>query len=504
LGLTIWYDEFSLTVGDSLHESIERGLSGSRFGIVVFSPAFFSKRWTRAELNGLFSKQILGQKVILPIWHNVSATDVLEEYPILADIVAIKSDGPLTEIARALVKVIRPELLRTSESAAAAAFASERLAIAVESDFPGYSIQVTTGASAPVPTAAADPTLLASLFRNGVRTDIHVKDPELLRGREPRIGLSFRESGVDKMLDAIKTGRAQEFLANEFAVLGGNFPLMPSIDELSDGTLQLKPRLNSAKPLEVRLELTHPNKNIQLPILYLQGTRAGTEEFELTVSHPQYPFTLAFVMSTAFLPEGQVDIHTAFSGFNFGKLAESIEILDLIADGAEIEIFQIFDGKRLVKLKANIKRDWIPEGIVQLVQEVAAIERFFGLSILWPSRITDEDVSRIHFVHSMITGEEIGTNLRLTSTSIIDAEVRKQLTTLTTGPVFLLIEPTDQSRVSPIFGVTIPVPRWGLQTAEVVAEDPGTLISELSKARDDDRIEIALRGQSSTYAVMLK
>ena len=35
LGATVWYDEFSLKLGDSLSASIDRGLAGSRYGIVV-------------------------------------------------------------------------------------------------------------------------------------------------------------------------------------------------------------------------------------------------------------------------------------------------------------------------------------------------------------------------------------------------------------------------------------------------------------------------------------
>ena len=35
LGLKVWYDEFSLKLGDSLSRSIDKGLSESTFGIVV-------------------------------------------------------------------------------------------------------------------------------------------------------------------------------------------------------------------------------------------------------------------------------------------------------------------------------------------------------------------------------------------------------------------------------------------------------------------------------------
>lgn len=90
-GFDIWYDEMTLKVGDSLRQSIDRGLSQSRFGIVVLSTAFFSKNWTQYELNGLVTREMTGGKVILPIWHKVSKDDVLAYSPTLADKVAINS-----------------------------------------------------------------------------------------------------------------------------------------------------------------------------------------------------------------------------------------------------------------------------------------------------------------------------------------------------------------------------------------------------------------------------
>lgn len=54
-GLRVWYDEFSLKLGDSLRRSIELGLTKSHFGIVVLSLAFFSKEWPQKELDGLIA-----------------------------------------------------------------------------------------------------------------------------------------------------------------------------------------------------------------------------------------------------------------------------------------------------------------------------------------------------------------------------------------------------------------------------------------------------------------
>jgi len=56
LGAAVWYDEFSLRLGDSLSASIDKGLAGSRYGIVVLSKAFIAKRWPQRELQGLVKR----------------------------------------------------------------------------------------------------------------------------------------------------------------------------------------------------------------------------------------------------------------------------------------------------------------------------------------------------------------------------------------------------------------------------------------------------------------
>ena len=42
-GFKVWLDDFELTLGDSLRRSIDCGLSQSKYGVVILSPAFFSK-----------------------------------------------------------------------------------------------------------------------------------------------------------------------------------------------------------------------------------------------------------------------------------------------------------------------------------------------------------------------------------------------------------------------------------------------------------------------------
>jgi hypothetical protein len=103
----VWIDETQIQVGDSLRQKIDQGLRRSRFGIVILSRSFLAGReWTERELNGLFVREEeAGEPRILPIWHDVTKSEVAAYSPILADKAALKSaDYTLDEMADLLVK----------------------------------------------------------------------------------------------------------------------------------------------------------------------------------------------------------------------------------------------------------------------------------------------------------------------------------------------------------------------------------------------------------------
>ena len=84
-GIKVWYDETSIKWGASIRQSIDNGLSHSRFGIVVISSVFLEKYWTNYEVDGLFQKEALnGSTVLLPIWHKVTKDKVLSKSATLA------------------------------------------------------------------------------------------------------------------------------------------------------------------------------------------------------------------------------------------------------------------------------------------------------------------------------------------------------------------------------------------------------------------------------------
>jgi hypothetical protein len=111
LGVSLWYDEISLRLGDSLSGAIDRGIAKSRNGIVVISPAFLQKKWPEAELHALNTRRIEDGLRLLPIWHNVDRPEVAAFSPMLADLWSLRTAGlSAQDVALAILAAIRPDL----------------------------------------------------------------------------------------------------------------------------------------------------------------------------------------------------------------------------------------------------------------------------------------------------------------------------------------------------------------------------------------------------------
>jgi hypothetical protein len=106
----VWFDEFSTTVGDSLRESIDKGLAACPKCIVILSPNFCDGNgWTAAECNGAFGRHVAaGGGVILPIWHQITKQQVADYSPMIADVFALDSGLGIDELARQILRALTP------------------------------------------------------------------------------------------------------------------------------------------------------------------------------------------------------------------------------------------------------------------------------------------------------------------------------------------------------------------------------------------------------------
>jgi hypothetical protein len=103
----VWYDDYELTLGDSLPEKIDDGLKRCDFGIVVLSKAFFAKKkWGRKELDGLIALEVKRGKLILPVLKGVTHDDLEKYSPMLASKVAVSDSEGLSKVVEKITLAV--------------------------------------------------------------------------------------------------------------------------------------------------------------------------------------------------------------------------------------------------------------------------------------------------------------------------------------------------------------------------------------------------------------
>jgi hypothetical protein len=107
-GVTAWYSEAEITLGDSLRGRIDDGLCSSRFGVVVLSPHFFESPWSKAELDALASRAATeGRKVVLPVLHELTHEQLSRLSPTLGRVTHTSSREGVSAVVDKIVRAIK-------------------------------------------------------------------------------------------------------------------------------------------------------------------------------------------------------------------------------------------------------------------------------------------------------------------------------------------------------------------------------------------------------------
>jgi hypothetical protein len=88
---TVWYDEYSLKIGDSLRESIESGIKDAKKCLLILTRNYLTNPgWGKKEFNSIFTREIISsEKVVLPIWFDVTKEEIYDYSPSLLDTFAL-------------------------------------------------------------------------------------------------------------------------------------------------------------------------------------------------------------------------------------------------------------------------------------------------------------------------------------------------------------------------------------------------------------------------------
>lgn len=99
-GMDVWWDEYEITIGDSIRSKINDGLRECGYGVVVLSHQFFARDWPQRELAALAT--ILETGKVLPVFRGITPSEIAIYDPLLADV----RGEPSTKGVHALASII--------------------------------------------------------------------------------------------------------------------------------------------------------------------------------------------------------------------------------------------------------------------------------------------------------------------------------------------------------------------------------------------------------------
>ncbi|HEY4354633.1 MAG TPA: toll/interleukin-1 receptor domain-containing protein [Acidobacteriaceae bacterium] len=443
-GLVVWYDKFELKIGDSLRESIERGLSVSRFGVVVFSPSFFKKRWPKKELNGLFSRELSGnKKKILPILHGTSIDEIRKRFPIQSDRFFLQSTLDLDELCQKLISEIKPDLLRLGNLKTQVFDLSDSFIDSARKEHPGYDFSISTN-----PTS------------NPGRKQIEIRmtDPSAVIS-PPIVNITFTGEGVRKAQEFVRTGKPQKWTTGEF---GSVTSKMPFFTDMTQGEILVGASAAVApRPVGIRC-----GKG-EFPYLLMKILRHGTDEAEVEITSDTEPITIRFVHHFKKKRAFDIGLSYKLGTTRATRLAALSDFLDGLADSNDIQITDLSGAAPVLNIPlAKRKRFLNPlsQSARNVIRVSAQAEHQFGQPVIPIFNTSEDDQESLTILNSLLNHQDVPVQVSTTLTvrkgenPQVDAMISaKSQSTLS---LFTAVE--DFRGFIPLFGRELRIPLWGL------------------------------------------
>lgn len=105
-GWMVWFDSISLRAGDDAWRAISEGLKEAELVVMVIGPSFMRKPWPRRELEVAIAREATeSRRLLVPVLHGVTYTELAEYSPLLADRVSVDASGGVAAIVDQLQRV---------------------------------------------------------------------------------------------------------------------------------------------------------------------------------------------------------------------------------------------------------------------------------------------------------------------------------------------------------------------------------------------------------------
>lgn len=109
-GFSCWIDQEQISLGGGLPRRIDAGLARSSFTVVIASPSYFTKAWTRKEMDAAVARDVTRRtETVLVVLHEMTIKELQDESPMTAVLLAVPWTQGISRVVVQIAGAIRGE-----------------------------------------------------------------------------------------------------------------------------------------------------------------------------------------------------------------------------------------------------------------------------------------------------------------------------------------------------------------------------------------------------------
>ncbi len=243
------------------------------------------------------------------------------------------------------------------------------------------------------------PGLVMSVREGGKTINVFARDVVSLRANPPQFHTTFKGTGVQKYHTFLRTGVAQEFEADELESFGTDLTFMSAAVEITKPyklIVSPSPALTDRRR-SVRVEFVGKSgaEIVRYEMMEFRPVRAGTEEWEFSLSGNNVPFKVSVVVSVPGR-SAAVTFHLDATQRDPKLIKKFLDALNLLRPSGKIYVLDLETEKPLLDSISSLP-DETPQqaGRRALINDVVAISDRFKADLKMPDKLTEEDLKTI-------------------------------------------------------------------------------------------------------------
>lgn len=343
------------------------------------------------------------------------------------------------------------------------------------------------------------PGLLVSVADTDRRINVFARDIEAIRLSPPKMNFTLLGPGIEKFMTFVRTGKSQEFGADELGTLTTDFAFITgTTGPLTPLMLRFEQRPNT-EPFPVRVTFGSGSDAVTYPWMNFSVVRRGTEEIEL-VGKNDVPFELHAALQPA-KGTGTVTILEHRVGADVHAIERLLRAVRAAKRTGSLEFYDLRHDKTLLKAQLGDLTDRDPR-FWDFIQDAVMVADHYEVQLRLPRVLTEDDVVNLVSLKQLITGELI-TSGDLTVTLVKTAENAEHLRQLLGKENAIRCERSSLDPAPVLFGVSVDTGPVRVEFGQMTVKN-AAYVREAIELPDGSEVELILTPTAPGKIVLIR